>query len=159
MTALDALASLLSENTAPHWETYKKLFGYARIRDWIFLKPFTFMNESGRAVREAMRKFNVPPENIVLLHDDSDLPQGAWKISRGRGAAGHHGVESVIAALGRDDFTRIRIGIRPRNERVRRKAEEFVLRPVTKSAASIFKKTFEEIAEALRRGMIGKIIP
>ena len=127
--ALDAIArDPFGADGAPRWEAHKKLFAYAQIAGWIFVKPLTFMNESGTAVREAARKFNVPPENIVLLHDDSDLPLGTWKISRGRGAAGHHGVESAIAALGTNDFTRIRIGIRPESERVRKKAEEFVLR-------------------------------
>jgi len=80
-------------------DSYKKLFIYAQIPGWIFVKPLTFMNVSGMAVREASRKFNIPPDDIVILHDDSDLPLGTWKISRGRGAAGHHGVESAIAAL------------------------------------------------------------
>jgi PTH1 family peptidyl-tRNA hydrolase len=149
--ALDAVAASLSDGGALRWDIHKKLFTYARIHNWIFVKPLTFMNGSGMAVREASRKFNIPPNDIVIFHDDSDLPLGTWKISSGRGAAGHHGVESAVAALGVNDFTRVRIGIRPENERVRKKAEEFVLRKITKTAAATLKKTFREIAEALQK--------
>jgi len=151
MLALDAVAEALSEG-GPRWETHKKFFTYAKDGHWIFVKPLTFMNTSGAAVREAARKFNVPPEDIIVLHDDSDLPLGSWKISRGRGAAGHHGVESTVAALGANSFTRIRIGIRPANERTRKKADEFVLKQVTKAAAQVLKKMFDEIAQAVSSG-------
>lgn len=149
--ALSAIATLLASGQEAHWDSYKKLFIYAQIPGWIFVTPLAFMNTSGIAVREAAKKFNIPANRIILLHDDSDLPLGTWKISRGRGAAGHHGVESAIAALGTNDFVRIRIGIRPENERVRKKAEEFVLRKITKTAAATLKKTFREIAEALQK--------
>jgi PTH1 family peptidyl-tRNA hydrolase len=148
--ALDAIATLLAGGETARWDVHKKLFSSATAGKWIFVKPLTFMNVSGTAVREASRKFNVPAKNIIILHDDSDLPIGTWKISRGQGAAGHHGVESAIAALGANDFTRIRIGIRPANERVRKKAEEFVLRKITKAAAATLGKTFGEIAKTLQ---------
>ena len=149
--ALDAIAASLVRGSALRWDTHKKLFTCAEAGGLIFVKPLTFMNVSGAAVREAARKFRIPPERIILFHDDSDLPLGTWKISRGRGAAGHHGVESAIAALGTNGFTRVRIGIRPANERVRSRAGTFVLRKVTKSADAILKKTFSEIAEELSR--------
>ena len=85
-----------------------------------------------------------------MLHDDSDLPLGEWKIARARGAAGHHGVESVIAALGTNDFTRVRIGIRPPSEITRKKAEEFVLKRITKSAATTLQKVVQAVTEKLR---------
>jgi PTH1 family peptidyl-tRNA hydrolase len=148
--ALGAIAASLARGTVSQWNTHKKLFIYTEAGGLIFAKPLIFMNVSGSAVREAARKFHIPPERIILLHDDSDLPLGTWKISCGRGAAGHHGVESVIAALGTNDFARVRIGIRPANERTRSKAGTFVLRKATKNADAIFKKTFKEIAEKLR---------
>jgi PTH1 family peptidyl-tRNA hydrolase len=152
--ALAAIATALSDNDNLSWEVHKKLFSYLRTSHWIFVRPLTFMNESGAAVREAVRKFNVSPENIILLHDDSDLSIGTWKISRKRGAAGHHGAESVTTALGTDNITRIRIGIRPKDERVRKKAGEFVLRKITKANSAIFKKTFTEMADAASHGRI-----
>jgi peptidyl-tRNA hydrolase, PTH1 family len=152
--ALQVIMTALTSDEVPAWETYKKLFVYAKTNDWIFVQPLTFMNESGIAVRAAVRKFKVTSSDIILLHDDSDLLLGTWKISRGRGAAGHHGAESVLTALGTDDVTRIRIGIRPASERVRKKAEDFVLKPITKSAALIFEKTFKEIACTLSDGIV-----
>lgn len=148
--ALDALATLLSDNSAPQWKIHKKLFSYLQTGDRIFVKPLTFMNESGKSVREAIRKFGVLPEDIILLQDDSDLPLGTFKISRGHGAAGHHGVESVIAALGKNDFTRVRIGIRLKHETIRKKAEEFILKPITKYAADVLRQTFLSVAEGLK---------
>ena len=153
---LAAVARRLTNGEFPAWKTHKKLFRYADHDAMILVTPLTFMNESGVPVREAARKFNIPPKNIILFHDDSDLPLGAWKISRGRGAAGHHGVESAVAALGANDFMRIRIGIRPADERVRKKAEEFVLRRITKTAAATLKKTFGEIATTLEKGTLLK---
>ncbi len=150
MAALDAIIADLFGKDGASWETHRKLFSYSRNGRLIFVKPLTYMNESGRAAHEAVRKFNVQPDSIFLLHDDSDLPIGSWKISRGRGAAGHHGVESVVAALGTNRFARYRIGIRPNSEQNREKAGDFVLRPVGKSSAAILEKTFGEIAAALR---------
>lgn len=150
MVALGAMVASLFPDSTPRWETHKKLFTHTRAGNWIFVQPLTFMNVSGAAVREAARKFSVPPERIIVLHDDSDLPLGEWKIARARGAAGHHGVESVIAALGTNDFTRVRIGIRPPSEITRKKAEEFVLKRITKSAATTLQKVVQAVTEKLR---------
>ena len=152
--ALCRFAALLVGAGEMRWSVHKKLFSYAQIPGWTFVKPLVFMNVSGIAVREAAKKFNIPTSRIILLHDDSDLPLGTWKISRGRGAAGHHGVESAIAALGTNEFIRIRIGIRPMRERVRKKAEDFVLNPITKLSAETLEKTFADIAQALEAGTI-----
>jgi len=152
--ALRAIAASLENDGETHWSVHKKLFSYARISRWILVQPLTFMNVSGIAVREAAKKFNIPASHIILIHDDSDLSLGTWKISRGRGAAGHHGVESTVTALGTNDFTRIRIGIRPVGERVRKKAEDFVLKPITKRSAAILEETFTAIARALETGTL-----
>ncbi len=149
--ALLAIAAELVTKDTARWETHKKLFAYARSGELILVRPLTFMNVSGLAIREAARKFNVSPQNIILLHDDSDLTLGSWKISRRSGAAGHHGVESAVATLGGNDFTRIRIGIRPEKERMRKKAEDFVLKPITKTSGAILAKTFKEIAGGLKK--------
>ncbi len=107
-----------------------------------------FMNDSGRPVQEALNFFKLAPEKLFLFHDDSDLRLGDFKLEFGRGAAGHHGVESVIAALGTPDFWRARIGIRPEEKTgARRKAEEFVLRTVTAADRTVLEKTFQELAK------------
>ena len=76
-------------------------------------KPQTFMNESGKAVAMAASKNGVKPENILIIHDDIDIPLGEIKIQTDRGAAGHNGIKSIIQHLGTQDFTRIRVGVKP----------------------------------------------
>lgn len=76
----------------------------------LVLKPTTYMNESGRAVGEAMRFFKLSPANVVVFHDELDLPPGKLRMKTGGGAAGHNGIRSVAAHIG-DAFRRVRIGI------------------------------------------------
>lgn len=102
-----------------------------------------FMNNSGLPVRETLGFFKLAPERLVVLHDDSDLPVGEFKLEFGRGAAGHHGVESVIKELGTQEFWRGRIGIRPAEEGHRRKAEEFVLKNIKKEDAETLNQVFQ----------------
>lgn len=74
-------------------------------------RPTTFMNESGRAVAALARLKGVPPENVVILHDEIDLPSGALRVKIGGGSAGNKGIESVVRSLGTRDFYRVRIGV------------------------------------------------
>ena len=75
------------------------------------------MNDSGISVKKLVEKHKIPLENLLIINDDLDLPFGSFKIQKGRGAAGHHGVESVISELGSQDFWRLRVGIgRPATE-------------------------------------------
>lgn len=76
----------------------------------IALKPRTYMNESGRAVGEAMRFFKLRPEDVIVFHDELDLAPGKLRVKRGGGHAGHNGLRSIIAHIG-PDFRRVRIGI------------------------------------------------
>ena len=76
----------------------------------IALKPMTYMNESGRSVGEAMRFFKLEPQDVVVIHDDLDLPEGKLRIKTGGGAGGHNGIRSIIAHIG-ENFRRVRIGI------------------------------------------------
>ncbi|MGE3907592.1 MAG: aminoacyl-tRNA hydrolase, partial [Reyranellaceae bacterium] len=71
------------------------------------LKPQTFMNESGRAVGEAMKFYKLTPEDVVVLYDEIDLAPGKIKVKKGGGAAGHNGIRSIDAHIG-PDFWRVR---------------------------------------------------
>jgi len=78
----------------------------------ILAKPLTSMNASGEAVQKLMQFYHLESlDNLVVVHDDLDLALGEIKVVKGRGAAGHRGVESVINSLGNRDFTRLRLGI------------------------------------------------
>lgn len=76
----------------------------------IVLKPTTYMNESGRAVGEAMRFYKLAPADIVVFYDELDLEAGKVRMKTGGGAAGHNGIRSIAAHIG-PDFRRVRIGI------------------------------------------------
>jgi len=77
----------------------------------ISVKPQTFMNGSGQAVKAIADYYKIKPEDIIVIHDDLDIPLGKYKISKGKSSAGHKGVQSIIDLLGTKNFTRIRIGI------------------------------------------------
>jgi len=75
------------------------------------LFPKTYMNESGSSVAKVMK--DADRTRLIVVHDELDLALGTFKISRGSGSGGHRGVDSVIRALGSNDFVRVRIGIAP----------------------------------------------
>lgn len=75
------------------------------------LEPMTYMNRSGQSVAAVARYFSIPPECILVAHDELDLPVGQVRIKQGGGHAGHNGLRDTIAALGSRDFWRLRIGI------------------------------------------------
>jgi PTH1 family peptidyl-tRNA hydrolase len=77
----------------------------------ILLKPLSYMNQSGRVVKPVLSRFKVRLENLLLVYDDLDLPLGKIRIRASGGSAGHRGMESLIASLGKDTFARTRIGI------------------------------------------------
>lgn len=76
----------------------------------IFVKPQTFMNNSGVAVQALMTFYKIPLENIIVIHDDMDIPVGDCREKIGGGSAGHNGIKSIDAYIGRE-YRRIRIGI------------------------------------------------
>ena len=84
----------------------------------LVLKPTTYMNESGRAVGEAMRFYKLAPEDIVVFHDELDLAVKKIRVKKGGGTAGHNGIRSIAAHIG-PDFRRVRIGIAHPGEKSR----------------------------------------
>src|SRR5205085_10582274 len=80
----------------------------------LLAKPETYMNLSGLAVRELVEKYEVRPEaDLIVIYDELDLPWGTIRIRQRGSSAGHNGMESVIGALGTQEFLRIRLGIAP----------------------------------------------
>jgi PTH1 family peptidyl-tRNA hydrolase len=134
---------------APKFRAHKNSFAYAKIEGHIFIRPLVFMNESGRAIKEAMRTFGAETKDIVVIHDDSDIPVGSFKYAVGGRSAGHKGIASIIDHLHTEDFARIRIGIREPNEARRKKAGDFVLSPVTAVDKKIFEGVFEKISASI----------
>ena len=77
----------------------------------LVMKPLTYMNDSGKAVREAMAFYKIPPERLIVLVDDINLEPGKTRLRRKGSAGGQNGLKSIIENIGSDNFTRIKIGI------------------------------------------------
>ena len=129
---------------APKWKSVKN-FRYIKLAMVTLVKPTSFMNKSGEQVKSALKYFNVPEKEILVVHDDADIAFGNHKISFGRGSAGHKGIESIIQALGTNEFLRVRIGIRTDSK----KAGKFVLEKMTEGHRADLEKVFAEIQRKL----------
>ncbi len=103
-----------------HWEPAPKFDAEICVSEnFILLKPQTFMNNSGKAVSKALNYYKIKPSDLLVVHDDVDLPQGTIRKQIGSGAAGHHGVEDIINEIGTKDFWRLRVGVgRPENNNI-----------------------------------------
>jgi peptidyl-tRNA hydrolase, PTH1 family len=120
-TVVEKLLKDLSSASDTVWSSQIKLKSDIALVDWqpksgegeklILAKPTTFMNNSGQAVSLLASYYKIAPEDVWVVYDELDLPVGAMKIRFGGAAAGHHGVESIIASLNTDSFWRFRLGI------------------------------------------------
>lgn len=108
----------------------------------LFVFPQTFMNESGRSVKYLADKNGIKPENILVVHDDKDIPLGELKLQKGISSAGHKGVQSVIDQTKTNGFWRLRIGIGPVPEGV--STDTFVLQKFTKEETIKIGEIFNE---------------
>ncbi len=111
------------------------------------LTSTTYMNQSGQFVKEKLQYFKLTPDQLLIIHDDSDIELSQYKLSFNRGSAGHKGINSIINHLNTKEFWRLRIGIRPKN--FKGKAEKFVLKKISKDNQQEFKTTFKEIIKSL----------
>ena len=91
----------------------------AQKNELLLVKPTTFMNHSGVSARALLKQY--PDARIVVVYDDIDITLGEIKVSFGRGAGGHNGVQSMIDHLGTKDFARIRVGVRPVHDELQSK--------------------------------------
>ena len=107
---LDALAAQLGMTFRERTD-YRISDGFMENARIIFMEPLTFMNRSGIAVKKVAYRYAVPPERVIMVHDDLDLPVGKLKIRKKGSSGGHKGIESVIQNLGSQDFIRVKIGI------------------------------------------------
>ncbi len=114
----------------------------------VLAKPKTFMNLSGKMVGSFLKSYKLKPNNLIIIHDDIDLPLGKVKIVKNRGAGGHKGVESIIKELGTKNFIRFRIGIQPKFGKPK-SPERFVLQNFNKDEEKILKEVIEKIIEAI----------
>ena len=88
--------------------TAQVTFGGARC---LLMKPQTFMNLSGEAVREAAQFYKIPPEKVLVIYDDVSIPVGKIRVRPSGSAGGHNGIKNIIAHLGTDKFPRVKVGV------------------------------------------------
>lgn len=117
----------------------------------ILLKPQTFMNNSGMAVRTKIDFYKLSPADLIVIHDDKDLLLGEYKIQKDRGAAGHNGVQSIIDHLGTRDFMRVRIGIAHEDKQTMGDTADFVLNKFTKEEKEVLNKTVDKAIEEVKK--------
>ncbi len=115
-------------------------------RKVILAKPQTFMNLSGQAVQGLMRFYKLPLTNLLITHDDLDLPPGTIRIRPDGGSAGQKGMESILERLGTDEFARIRLGIgRPPGQM---QAPDYVLQDFSDAEMAVISETLDRAVEA-----------
>jgi len=115
----------------------------------LLAKPETFMNLSGLSVRELLAEHTLSPEtDLIVLQDELDFPLGTLRLHRNRSSAGHNGIESLIGALGTQDFLRIRMGVAPD-----RKVEDgmtYLLSPLRKAQLKVVDGVLDTAAETVK---------
>ncbi len=109
-----------------HWSLIAET-AYKR-RKVMLAQPLTYMNLSGRAVKELMRNYRIDIDRLLVIYDDLDLPAGAIRLRGSGGSAGHRGIQSIIDTLGTSEFPRLRIGIGKAPEGL--EPADYVLQPV-----------------------------
>ncbi len=115
----------------------------------LLAKPETYMNLSGLAVRELVASLEIDPaSDLVVIHDELDLPFGTLRIRQRGGPAGNHGMESIIGALASQEFTRIRIGISPGHKVAN--GAGYVLSQIKKSQYEAVDQVLDTAADAVR---------
>jgi peptidyl-tRNA hydrolase, PTH1 family len=138
---------------------YKSKFGglftvgqppQARVKVML-LEPQAFMNRSGESVRAAVTFYRVLPEDLVVVHDELDLPWSQVRLKLGGGHAGHNGVRSVIESLGTPEFVRVRVGIGKAPPWFVGGGADWVLSPFTSAERAELPATIDAAAQAVLR--------
>ncbi|MCR4616054.1 MAG: aminoacyl-tRNA hydrolase [Clostridiales bacterium] len=92
---------------------FKSVYGEAKVNGHrcLIMKPQTYMNNSGEAVKEAVTRYGIPPQNVIVIFDDVSLPCGKLRIRRKGSSGGHNGIKSITAHLKDEEFPRIKLGV------------------------------------------------
>jgi len=144
--ALERLATRLEVDLRQ--KSFQALWGKGKIENkkLILAQPQTYMNLSGAAVRQLQSFFKTDISNLIVIHDDIDLPFGAIRLKRGGGNAGHKGLSSVESELGSSDFIRVRLGIGKPVDKT--PVERYVLEPFEEDEEGILPDVINWASEA-----------
>lgn len=114
-------------------------------KDKFFLaKPLTFMNNSGQPINKILKYYKIKKKDLLIIHDDIDLPFGKIKISFDRSSGGHNGIESAIKELKSKKFYRLRIGVKPNFPLTKEKTADYLLSSLPKKHQQEFKATLDK---------------
>lgn len=125
-------------------------------REIVFVKPQSFMNTSGGPVSKLCREYKIRPEELLVIHDELDIPAGDVRVKVGGGHAGHNGLRSIIDKLGSRDFSRIRTGIG--NPPGKMPVADFVLKQLRAREADDFDATCARAADAAGIALVHGVI-
>lgn len=114
----------------------------------LIMRPQTFMNNSGEAVKLAADFYKIPPDHIIVIYDDISLPTGTLRIRRKGSAGGHNGIKSIIWHLNSDEFPRLKLGVGERND-PDEDLKDHVLGKFSKPDLELMRKTMEKAVEAI----------
>jgi PTH1 family peptidyl-tRNA hydrolase len=115
----------------------------------LLAKPETYMNLSGMSVRELVAEYDAKPESdLIVIQDELDFPLGTLRIHTRRSSAGHNGIESIIGALGTQDFLRIRVGVAP--DYKLQDGKEYLLSPFRKAQTAAVDEVIDTAADAVK---------
>lgn len=133
----------------------KKMEGEVlKLKNFVLLKPHTFMNDSGRAVRKIVDFYKMSVESVIVVHDDLDIAFGEYKIQKEKGPKVHNGVKSVEECLGRADFWRVRIGIDNRQPGVGYgTGADYVLSKFSNVEQEELEKMFDDVVKDLAEAL------
>ncbi len=122
----------------------------------LVMRPQTYMNNSGEAIRDAASFYKIPPEKCLIIFDDIDIPLGSLRVKRKGSAGSHNGVKNIVYHLNSDNFPRIKIGVgdRPRDEL---DLKDYVLAGFSKQEQDILKNTMEKACDAVEFIVKGNI--
>ncbi len=123
---------------------------------WL-LEPLTFMNRSGQSVGALARFYKINPDEVLVVHDELDLPPGAAKLKKGGSSGGHNGLKDITAALGTQDYWRLRLGIgHPRTLASQQAVADFVLHRPRKEEQVLIEEAIDKSLRVLPLAVEGK---
>jgi PTH1 family peptidyl-tRNA hydrolase len=126
--------------------------GKAADNDVVLARPQTFMNKSGQSLSRLVKKFNIDLSDLIVIHDDLDLPLAKIRISFGSSSGGHKGINSIIQELGTQDFIRLRIGIgRPNKPQI---SEEDIIAYVLSDFTPTEKRAIDNIIPTVSEAIL-----
>lgn len=153
--AIDAIARVWHINLSEH-RKFQGIFGEGRgprgdkIR---LLKPLTYMNLSGQSIRAVTDWYKLPPESVLVIYDDMDLPLGKLRLRQSGSAGGHNGMKSAIAHLGTQNFPRLRLGIGRNSAAANHETISHVLGRFSQAEAQVVEDVLRLTVEAVEMGI------